>query len=342
MPNEITNLPTSLDACTRLDDETLFTKPVLAHALALLEAEAGDLVPDVQTLEGRQHTNKLARAVGGAINRLDKRRRDYVAALKARPKAVDDLFRENFRKPAEELKEDIRRPLDEWTAAQQRAAEETDRILSLLRAPVEQGTTAEELHRRLTDAKNIDLPAWASEIQREEIANEMQIEIPRLERAHRAAIEAEQQAAELERLREIERQAEIRAAQDAAAAEARQEEAARQEAERIQAQHRQEAAERRAAEAEERLQQQQAEAEERQRQQEEARRQEEERRERAKHEALRNTWAVNLSIATAIVDIIDATRETRPDATDWEIAREIVTGIADGEINHLSINYNQP
>jgi hypothetical protein len=104
--------PQSLTACLELTDEELFTPDMLSHALALLTDEAGPMVADVETAAGRREVNKLSRAVGRAISRLDERRR-YVAELKARPKAIDDLFRETFRKPAEALKERIAAPLAE-------------------------------------------------------------------------------------------------------------------------------------------------------------------------------------------------------------------------------------
>jgi len=246
--------PTDLAACLRLTDDQLFTTDVLAHALELLEHEAGHLVANVETVDGRREINKTSRAVGGAIKRLDERRRAYVAELKARPKQIDDMFRETFRRPAEAMQERIRRPLDQWNEEQRAAEEETDRLIGELSAPVEAGTNTSEIMRRLDAAQSMNLPDWVSENQREAIAAAMQAAIPRLQAAHDAAVRAEEQAAELDRLR-------AEQAAQAAVERARREEQEHAKAAVRQAEEAQRIAEQRQREAEERTSQ--AEAQER-------------------------------------------------------------------------------
>jgi hypothetical protein len=116
----------SLDPVLRLTDAELFTPEMLSHALDLLADVAEPLVADVGDEQGRREINRIARAVGGAVSRLDERRRAYVALLKAQPKAIDDLFRVIFRLPAEALKERIRQPLTVWEE-EMRVAEEATR-----------------------------------------------------------------------------------------------------------------------------------------------------------------------------------------------------------------------
>lgn len=217
--------PQGLEAVLRLTDAELFTPERLSHALDLLVAEAGPLVADVGNEQGRREINRVARAVGGAITRLDERRRAYVAILKAQPKAIDDLFRVTFRQPAEALKERIRQPLTLWEEEMRAAEAETSRLIEILNAPIESGTDG--IRQRLEAAQYLELPDGLTPTQRGAVVAAMDRNIPRLKAALDAAILAEEQAAELARLREAERAAELKAARTAAAEEANQAAAAR-------------------------------------------------------------------------------------------------------------------
>ncbi|MBP6581955.1 MAG: hypothetical protein KA204_00540 [Chromatiaceae bacterium] len=215
-----TSHPQSLDAVLHLTDADLFTPEMLSRALDLLADVAGPLVADVTEEQGRREINRITRAVGGAIARLDERRREYVAALKAQPKAIDDLFRVTFRVPAEILKVRIREPLTAWEEELKAADEETNRLIGLLNTPIEHGTPAASIRQRLEAARDLELPDWLTGTQRGEIVAAMERNIPRLEAALEAAIRGEEQAAELARLRAVAREAELLAARQAAAEEA--------------------------------------------------------------------------------------------------------------------------
>ena len=215
-----TSQPQHLDAVLRLTDAELFTEEMLARALDLLADVAGPLVADVNEEQGRREINRITRAVGGAIARLDERRRAYVADLKAKPKQIDDLFRTTFRQPAELLKERIRAPLTAWEEELRLADEETNRLIGLLNTPIAHGTPAAAIRQRLEAARELDLPDWLTGTQRGEIVAAMERNIPRLETALAAATSAEEQAAELARLRAVARDAELLAARQAAAEEA--------------------------------------------------------------------------------------------------------------------------
>jgi colicin import membrane protein len=211
--------PQNLDAMLRLTDAHLFTPEMLTRALDLLADVAGPLVADVAEEQGRREINRITRAVGGAITRLDERRRAYVAALKAQPKAIDDLFRVTFRQPAEALKEQVRAPLTAWEEDMRAADDETTRLVELLNAPVASGTTAAAIRQRLDAARELALPDWLSATQRGAIVAAMERNLPRLEAALEAASRAEAQAAELARLRAVARDAELLAARTVAAEE---------------------------------------------------------------------------------------------------------------------------
>ena len=235
-----TSHPRSLDAVLGLNDAVLFTQDNLERALEILADVAGPLVADVTAEPGRREINRITRAVGGAIARLDERRREYVAALKAQPKAIDDLFRVTFRQPAEALKEKIRAPLSAWEEELRLADEETNRLIGLLNTPIAHGTPAAAIRQRLEAARDLDLPDWLTGTQRGEIVAALERNIPRLETALAAATSAEEQAAELARLRAIARDAELLAARQAAAEEATraaEERAARLQGERDAAAH---------------------------------------------------------------------------------------------------------
>lgn len=205
MSTTLQTTPHDLDTLYRLTDADIFTAETLTRALDLLSDHAGSLVADVGSETGRREINRIARAVGGAITRLDERRRAYVADLKARPKAIDDLFRTTFRQPAELLKERIRAPLTAWEEEVRAAEAQTSEIITDLNTPIEHGTPAAAIERRLDAARNLELPDWLSEWQRSAIVDALNRNIPRLEHALATARAAEEQAAELERLRSLER-----------------------------------------------------------------------------------------------------------------------------------------
>lgn len=215
-----TRQSSELDSVMHLEDAELFTEIELDRALTLLTAASEPLVADVNSDDGRREINRVARAVGGAITRLDERRRAYVAVLKAQPKAIDDLFRINFRQPAEALKDRVRAPLTEWEEEVRAADEETTRIIGTLNASIEQGTAAALIRLRLDEARNLVLPDWLSTSQRGEIVAAMDRAIPRLQNAWTAATAAENQAAEFARLQFVAREAELQLARAQAAEQA--------------------------------------------------------------------------------------------------------------------------
>jgi colicin import membrane protein len=228
----------------------------------------------------------------------------------------------------------------------------------MLNAPIEQGTSAESLAVRLDDAQNLELPDWLNEQQRGMVVDAMQRAIPRLESAHTAALEAEKQAAELERLRQVERDAEILRAQQEAAEKARQEEAKRQEAERAQAEQARQEAERRAAEAEQRRQQEAEEAKRRAADIEERRKQEAaEAQERERQAAERAATVERERIEAEQQKAADAERQRTADREhravihreiladlcdlgfSEETARAVIEAVARGQIQRLAITY---
>ena len=76
-----------------------------------------DLVSDTSTLKGRKEIASMAAKVAKSKTYLDGVGKDYVAELKAKPKAVD-AERKRMRDTLDELKETVRKPLTEWEEAE--------------------------------------------------------------------------------------------------------------------------------------------------------------------------------------------------------------------------------
>ncbi|EPU3944956.1 hypothetical protein ACVWX4_000998 [Klebsiella michiganensis] len=306
--------------------------------IELIEKEARSLVPDVTTKKGRYAIASMAHKVARSKTYIDNAGKDLVAELKALPKQIDES-RRVVRERLDALKDEVRRPLTEWEAEQERIkAEEAMNALH-----------AEALGMN----EEFDLQRAAQIEADHEMALLMDKDIDR-ERADKAA-EAERQR--IAREEEIKRQAEEKAKREAAekaqreidAAAAREREAIlakeRAERERIEAQQRAEREQREAAERAEREKQAAVEAERRKAQEEadrirreaemreQARLAEEKRKadEQARREAdVKHRKAVGTEIVKALLANTSLTRDQ---------AIEVLIAIKDGKIPHTGISY---
>ncbi|HFF8583727.1 TPA: hypothetical protein ACGEYN_000644 [Raoultella ornithinolytica] len=303
-----------------------------------IEKEARSLVPDVTTKKGRDAIASMAHKVARSKTYIDNAGKDLVAELKALPKQIDES-RRVVRERLDALKDEVRRPLTEWEAEQERIkAEEAMNALH-----------AEALEMNIKFDQELAAKFEADH----EMALLMDKDIDR-ERADKAA-EAERQR--IAREEEIKRQAEEKAKREAAekaqreidAAAAREREAIlakeRAERERIEAQQRAEREQREAAERAEREKQAAVEAERRKAQEEadrirreaeqreQARLAEEKRKadEQARREAdVKHRKAVGTEIVKALLANTSLTRDQ---------AIEVLTAIKDGNIPHTGISY---
>lgn len=303
-----------------------------------IEKEARSLVPDVATKKGRDAIASMAHKVARSKTYIDNAGKDLVAELKALPKQIDES-RRVVRERLDALKDEVRRPLTEWEAEQERIkAEEAMNALH-----------AEALEMNIKFDQELAAKFEADH----EMALLMDKDIDR-ERADKAA-EAERQR--IAREEEIKRQAEEKAKREAAekaqreidAAAAREREAIlakeRAERERIEAQQRAEREQREAAERAEREKQAAVEAERRKAQEEadrirreaeqreQARLAEEKRKadEQARREAdVKHRKAVGTEIFKALLANTSLTRDQ---------AIEVLTAIKDGNIPHTGISY---
>lgn len=306
--------------------------------IELIEKEARSLVPDVTTKKGRDAIASMAHKVARSKTYIDNAGKDLVAELKALPKQIDES-RRVVRERLDALKDEVRRPLTEWEAEQERIkAEEAMNAMH-----------AEALEMNIKFDQELAAKFEADH----EMALLMDKDIDR-ERADKAA-EAERQR--IAREEEIKRQAEEKSKREAAekaqreidAVAAREREAIlakeRAERERIEAQQRAEREQREAAERAEREKQAAVESERRKAQEEADRiRREAEQREQARlaeekrkaDEQARREADVKhrKTVGTEIVKALLANTSLSRDQ-----AIEVLTAIKDGNIPHTGISY---
>ncbi|PJD28433.1 hypothetical protein B9Q26_07155 [Enterobacter hormaechei] len=95
------------------------TKEQLDPIIEAIEKEARSLVPDVSTRKGRDAIASMAHKVARSKTYIDNAGKDLVAELKALPKQIDES-RRIVRERLDALKDEVRRPLTEWEAGQER------------------------------------------------------------------------------------------------------------------------------------------------------------------------------------------------------------------------------
>ncbi|HBW8740853.1 TPA: hypothetical protein MFN08_001375 [Klebsiella pneumoniae] len=292
-----------------------------------IEKEARSLVPDVTTKKGRDAIASMAHKVARSKTYIDNAGKDLVAELKALPKQIDES-RRVIRERLDALKDEVRRPLTEWEAEQERIkAEEAMNALHVealamnedfdrqLAARIE---SDHEMALLMNDAFDREQADKAAEAERQRIAHEE--EIKRLAAAA-AAREVEQRA---QRERE-------EAALREAALKAQAEQAERY---RIAAEQKAEADKQAAIEAERRKAQEEADRIRREAEQREQARLAEEKRkadEQARREAdVKHRKAVGTEIVKALMANTSLTRDQ---------AIEVLTAVKDGRIPHTGISY---
>lgn len=292
-----------------------------------IEKEARSLVPDVTTKKGRDAIASMAHKVARSKTYIDNAGKDLVAELKALPKQIDES-RRVVRERLDALKDEVRRPLTEWEAEQERI--KSEEAMNVMHA--EALAMNEEFDRQLAariesdhemallmnDAFDREQAEKKAEAERQRIAREEEIKRQAEEKAKREAVEQAQ--------REI----------DAAAAREREAILAKERAEREQreAAERAEREKQAAVEAERRKAQEEADRIRREAEQREQARLAEEKRKadaQARREAdVRHRKAVGTEIVKALLANASLTRDQ---------AIEVLTAVKDGRIPHTVISY---
>jgi len=183
----------------------------LKQFIDLVKAEVEGEVPDLTTRKGRERIASLAAKVSKSKTAVEKPGRDYLRRLKEMPKVVEAELRE-FVTKMDALRDETRRPLTEWEAAEDaRIDRHNDAINRMKDLAAELGTLdAEQLQARLSELSEFQLgEAW----------EEFEAEAARTKEASLSAVQAalvtrqkyDAEQAELARMR---REAEERAEQD--------------------------------------------------------------------------------------------------------------------------------
>lgn len=295
--------------------------------IELIEKEARSLVPDVTTKKGRDAIASMAHKVARSKTYIDNAGKDLVAELKALPKQIDES-RRVVRERLDALKDEVRRPLTEWEAEQERIkAEEAMNALHVEALAMNEDFDRQlasriesdhEMALLMNDAFDREQAEKKAEAERQRIAHEEEIKRLAEEKAKREAAEQAQ--------REI----------DAAAAREREAILAKERAEREQreAAERAEREKQAAVEAERRKAQEEADRIRREAEQREQARLDEEKRkadEQARREAdVKHRKAVGTEIVKALLANTSLTRDQ---------AIEVLTAVKDGRIPHTGISY---
>ena len=295
--------------------------------IELIEKEARSLVPDVTTKKGRDAIASMAHKVARSKTYIDNAGKDLVAELKALPKQIDES-RRVVRERLDALKDEVRRPLTEWEAEQERIkAQEAMNALHAealeMNIKFDQELAAKfeadhEMALLMNDAFDREQADKAAEAERQRIAHEE--EIKRLAAA--AAAREVEQRAQREREEAAHREAVLKAQAEQA------------ERDRIAAEQKSEADKQAAIEAERRKAQEEADRIRREAEQREQARLAEEKRkadEQTRREAdVKHRKAVGTEIVKALLANTSLTREQ---------AIEVLTAVKDGRIPHTGISY---
>lgn len=297
----------------------LFTGKSLDDLLTKIRQETATIVPDVSTDKGRKEIASLAYKVARSKTTIDDAGKTLVADWKAKSAEVD-AARKKARDYLDSLKDEVRAPLTEWEAEQERvkqAAIEAER-LAIERAEAERRA---ELQRKEEELREREAAVERAENERRSREAAEQAERDRAAREEQirkdAAAKAERDAAEA--VARAQREADEAKERERAAAE-------RAERERVEAIERAEREKQEAIRQAEARARQEAEDRERQRAAEEARIKADEAARAADRE---HRKTINLAAVAAF----------EKNGITADLAKQVITLIASGSIPAVSIRY---
>ncbi|EJZ9501541.1 TPA: hypothetical protein JLJ42_001162 [Escherichia coli] len=303
----------------------LYVPNGLEMFLEQIRAEVNE-VPDLSTAKGRARVASLSALVSRSKTAIEKPGRDYLRHLKEAVKPAEAELR-RFVTACDELRDEVRRPLTEWEAEQERIAAENqmnawhEEALEM-NADFDRQFAARiesdhEIALMMNEKHDRDREEARAEAERKRIAHEEELKRQAAEQARRDA----EAAAQRDREEAARREAELKAA------------AERAERERIETQQRAEREKKEAAERAERDKQEAIAAERRRQEEAEAARQAEAKRiadEEAKRSADKeHRRTINRKV---IADLV-------AQGIEESVAKDVVCAVATNKIEFLTINY---
>lgn len=291
-----------------------------------IEKEARSLVPDVSTKKGRDAIASMAHKVARSKTYIDNAGKDLVAELKALPKQIDES-RRIVRERLDALKDEVRRPLTEWEAEQERIkAEEAARIKA--EEDRKKFESDHEIALLMNDAFDREVAEKKAEAERQRIAHEEELKRQAAEQAKREA--EEKAAADLAAAKKREEEAIAAKAQAELLAKQEKEKAEREAKEALE---RSEREKQEAIEAERKKAQEEADRVRREAEEKEAARIAEEKRIKDEEERRAQDKAHRKEVNNKILsDLLKA-------GASEEVAKNIITAIVKGEVFATRITY---
>ncbi|WP_060495473.1 hypothetical protein [Pseudomonas sp. GTC 16482] len=183
----------------------------LQQFIDLVKGEVLGEVPDLKTRKGRERIASLAAKVSKSKTAVEKPGRDYLRRLKEMPKVVEAELRE-FVAKMDALRDETRRPLTEWEAAEDARIDRHNDRLNWLKTLADDLGELTSLHIKglIAEAEGMQLGAHWEEFEAEAANAKDKV----LSTLRAALLKREQFEAEQEELARLRREADERAEQD--------------------------------------------------------------------------------------------------------------------------------